>query len=100
MKFFLLSDNTDTLVGMRLAGIEGVVLNGKNEVIKKLNEVLKMNDVGIVLITKKLVNLCKDYFFEIKSKYKIPIMVEIPDRYSNGGSSISDYVANSIGIKI
>lgn len=25
MRFFLISDNTDTLTGLRLAGIEGVV---------------------------------------------------------------------------
>ena len=31
MKFFLISDNIDTQMGMRLAGIEGVVVHERQE---------------------------------------------------------------------
>ena len=31
MKFFLISDNVDTVTGMRLAGIEGVVVHEAQE---------------------------------------------------------------------
>ena len=33
MKFFLLSDNIDTQMGMRLAGIEGIVIHERDEVL-------------------------------------------------------------------
>ena len=29
MKMYLISDNVDTLTGMRLAGVEGVVVHGR-----------------------------------------------------------------------
>ena len=29
MRFFVLSDNTDTLIGMRLAGMEGTLIHTK-----------------------------------------------------------------------
>ena len=37
MRFFLISDNTDTQTGMRLAGIEGVVAHTAEEVTKLLS---------------------------------------------------------------
>ena len=36
MKFFLISDNTDTQMGMRLAGIEGIVVSRPEEVSEAL----------------------------------------------------------------
>ena len=32
MRMFLISDNVDTLTGMRLAGIDGVVVHEKQEI--------------------------------------------------------------------
>ena len=40
MRMFLISDNVDTLTGMRLAGIEGVVVHEKQEIKQALDEVL------------------------------------------------------------
>ena len=40
MKFFLISDNIDTQMGMRLAGIEGVVVHERQEVLEVLEKVL------------------------------------------------------------
>ena len=36
MRFYLISDNIDTMVGMRLAGIEGIVVHEEEEVQKAL----------------------------------------------------------------
>ena len=41
MRMYLISDNTDTLTGMRLAGVDGVIANEKGTLEKALNEVLK-----------------------------------------------------------
>ena len=38
MKFFLISDNTDTQMGMRLAGIEGIVVSRPEEVSEALEK--------------------------------------------------------------
>lgn len=38
MKFFLISDNTDTQMGMRLAGIEGIVVSRPEEVTDALEK--------------------------------------------------------------
>ena len=38
MKFFLISDNTDTQMGMRIAGVEGVVVHTSDEVNEALDK--------------------------------------------------------------
>ena len=38
MKFHLISDNIDTIVGMRLAGINGVLVHEDDEVKKALSD--------------------------------------------------------------
>ena len=54
MRMYLISDNTDTLTGMRLAGVDGVIANEKETLEKALNEVLKDKNIGIILLTEAL----------------------------------------------
>lgn len=102
MKFYLLSDNTDTLMGMRLAGIEGVVVHEKEETIAKLDEAMKDKDVAIILMTEKLITLCKEKVYELKLNCPKPLIVEISDRHgtSDVANTISSYVNEAIGIKM
>ena len=41
MKIYLVSDNVDTLVGMRLAGIEGCVVHEQGELKKAIDHALE-----------------------------------------------------------
>ena len=54
MKMFLISDNTDTCIGMRLAGVKGVVVHTYTEVKEELYTALDDKSIGIILITEKL----------------------------------------------
>ncbi len=102
MKFFLLSDNIDTQMGLRLAGIDGIVIHKREEVLSALEDVIQKHDVGIVLITTKLVNTCPDVISEMKLKLKKPLIVEIPDRHGSAkiGETIDAYVSEAIGVKL
>ena len=51
MRFYLISDNVDTQVGMRLAGIEGVVVHEPEEVKKSLTEAMAMDDVAVIPVS-------------------------------------------------
>ena len=53
MKIYLISDNIDTWTGMRLAGVEGVVVHEKQELQRELDKVLADKEIGIVLLTEK-----------------------------------------------
>ncbi|MDY0278877.1 MAG: V-type ATP synthase subunit F [Acholeplasma sp.] len=102
MKFFLITDNIDSLMGMRLVGIEGVIVHDRKKVIQEIENVLHDESVGILLITTKLVDLCPEVISELKLKRTRPLIVEIPDRHGGKkiGVSIDEYVSDAIGVKL
>ena len=101
MKFFCISDNIDTKIGMRLAGIEGKVVHTKNHFIEILNQVCKNKEVGIVLISNKLMSLYSEPIYKIKKELKFPLIVQIPDRHGNAkiSETIEEYIQKSVGVK-
>ena len=102
MRFHLISDNIDTLIGLRLAGIPGVVVHEDDEVKKALSEAMDMEDVAVVLMTERLVKKCPELVYELKLKRQRPLIVEIPDRHGGGRTrnSITKYVRDAIGLKV
>lgn len=102
MKFYLISDNVDTKMGMRIAGIEGVVASGAEEALSALEIAAADENIAVVLMTEKLVELCHDKVYDIKLNRRRPLIVEIPDRHGNSGAidAISRYVEEAIGIKL
>jgi len=102
LKMYLLSDNSETWEGMRLAGVDGVIIHQSEEVEAKIKELLKSEEIGIVLITEKLRLMCQKYIDNIMLTHKKPLFLEIPDRHGFGRSksSITDYLKKSIGLKL
>lgn len=102
MKSFLISDNRDTWVGMRLAGIEGVIVHTKEDVIELMKAAVIDPDIGIIILTEKIVDLAKDEIMEYKLKRKKPLIIEIPDRHgtTRGHDVITNYIRESVGIHI
>ncbi len=102
MKMYLISDNVDTQIGMRLAGIEGCVVHEADEVHRELEAVIKRDDVAIVLLTEKLGKLVPDYIRDLKLRLPTPLIVEIPDRHGSRdiADSINRHVREAIGLKL
>ena len=53
MKMYLISDNVDTLTGMRLAGVDGVVVHERDELKEVIEKAMSDPEIGIVLLTEK-----------------------------------------------
>ena len=102
MKMYLISDNVDTLTGMRLAGVKGVVVHKKEEVKAALSEVLADKEIGIVLLTEKFGRDFPDLINNVKLEHKFPLFIEIPDRHGTGRKPdfITAYVNDAIGLKL
>ena len=95
MKMYLISDNVDTYTGMRLAGVDGVVVHEREELREALEDVLSDKSVGIVL-------LCPDIIDTFRLERKMPLLVEIPDRHGTGRKKdfITSYITEAIGLKL
>lgn len=102
MRFQLISDNVDTMVGMRLAGVPGIIVHEEEELKRELSKAIADENVAIILVTQRLVDMSRDYIYDLKLKLPKPLIVEIPDRHSSGKPKdyITKYVRDSIGIKI
>lgn len=102
MRFFLISDNVDTLTGMRLAGIEGVIVHEADEVNAALDKAIADENIAIILMTQKLIEMCEEKVFDLKLNQEKTLIVEIPDRHltSQITDSINRYVREAIGIKL
>ena len=102
MLFRSISDNIDTQMGMRLAGVEGVVVHTAEEVSDALDSAMDMSDVGVVLMTELAVKQCREKVYDYKLTRKTPLIVEIPDRHATSwiSETISRYLAEAVGIKL
>lgn len=102
MKMYLISDNIDTHTGMRLAGIDGVVVHTALELKEAFNNVLQDKEVGIVLLTESFSKKFPDIVNDVKLKHKLPLFIDIPDRHGTRRKPnfITDYVNEAIGLKL
>ena len=102
MRFFLISDNTDTQTGMRLAGIEGVVAHTAAEVAEALNAALDQPETGMILVTEKIADDFTEIINEAKKDQEGRLILAIPDRHGSalGRDRITRYVREAIGVKI
>lgn len=99
MKFYLITDNSDAVTGMRLAGIESSLVNTGEECSAALQEAVKNPETGIILITQGLYERCPQVIDEMKKAVTVPLITEIPDYGVEFESdAITRYVIDAIGI--
>ena len=86
---------------MRLAGVQGIILNDRTEVLETIEKKIKDDETGIIILTKAVMQLAEKEIMALKLKSKHTLIVEIPGA---GLSYESDYITRhireSIGIKI
>lgn len=101
MKSFLICNDQETLVGMRLAGVQGTILNDRAAVLSLIEEKIRDDETGIIIISKAIMLLAEKEIMAIKLKSKLKLIVEIPGAGLNYEDDyITRHIRESIGIKI
>lgn len=102
MKFYVISDNIDTLMGMRLAGIEGEVVHSRRHFLEVLESKMGEEDIAIILLTTKVIEFAPEVVSELKLRQLRPLLTEIPDRHGHSriGETLDRYVADAIGMSL
>lgn len=102
MKYFLISDNIDTLAGMRMVGVDGVVVHQQDKVRDAIEKARADADVGLILVTSKLFRENSSMIFDYKLHGHGALIVEMPDRHSGDdvAANIRQYIEEAVGIKI
>lgn len=72
MRAFLVSDNLDSLVGLRLAGIEGIVAREPDEVRNAIRSALEDPELGILVLTEKIAETVPDLVQSLRERGNCP----------------------------
>ncbi len=101
MKIFVIGDEY-TVLGYRLAGIQGTVVHNSQEATDAMNKALNDPEIGIILITQRTASEIKSLVDSAKLEMTMPVVLEIPDRKGpmEGRESMMDVVQRLIGIRI
>ncbi|WP_036224524.1 V-type ATP synthase subunit F [Mesoaciditoga lauensis] len=102
MKFFLISDNIDTQIGLRLVGIKGIVVHKREEILDAVKKAKKMKDIGVILMTEKIADKVPEIVYELRTSKSLPLLTIIPDRHGTKRPKdfITRYVKEAIGVKL
>jgi len=101
MKSFLISDDLDTLMGLRLSGIAGELVQDRDKALELLERKLGDPEIGIVVLSSGVLHMIEKEVMAIKLKEKKKMIVEVPavgGKYDSG--YITRYIRDSIGIKL
>jgi len=72
----------DIVILLSLLGIEGTVINQKNEFLKEFNKVIRNPSIGMVIIAVDLDSNLIDYLTEYKLNNKKPFIFSLPDIFN------------------
>ena len=102
MRGFLISDNHDSLVLLRLAGIPGVMAHGPEETADAVHSALERRDIGVLVMTERAAQTVPALVREMRERTEPPLLVEIPDRHGSlrGEDFLTRYIREAIGVRV
>ena len=78
MKFYLVTDDADTCVGMRFAGVTSALVHDAAEALSALERACGDEQTGILFVTQGVKKMCAEKIAALSSGSR-PVVVEIPD---------------------
>ncbi len=102
MKIVTIGD-LETVVGFRLAGVrEGYIVNDSREALKKIEELIKDDNIGLIIINERLMmDIRKDVEILLEGREK-PLIVDVPDKRGviERVDIIKELTRKAVGIEI
>ena len=78
MRFYLISDNSDAMNGLRLAGIEGTVARSEADLRAALADAAAQPDIGMILVTEKIADAYTALLDPVRADQSGPLLVTVP----------------------
>lgn len=79
MRMVCISNNMDIVVGLKLSGVQSFFIKDDEEIKKKIKEVAKDTDVGILNVTEKVYEIAREELNRISNEQELPLVVKIPN---------------------
>jgi len=82
MKLYLITDNADIYAGLRMTGIDGIVLHSEAELAPAIATAAADPTIAVLLVTGRLAQKAQVQLMAYKISAATPLVLELPDRYS------------------
>ncbi|MBM5805844.1 MAG: hypothetical protein FJZ49_07290 [Candidatus Verstraetearchaeota archaeon] len=99
MKIFFIGDPT-LVNGYRTSGIQSIPVASPDELLKEVETVFKMDDVGVLLVDRDYSSQVKDRIEYLKLKRVMPVLVEVPGRRISGEIDLKSTISRIMGVKV
>lgn len=102
MKSYVLTDNIYTLVGMQLSGVEGQLIKPADSFDTVFNEVIKNDEIGILMIAPKLIEANQKKVDNVRFNQAVLLIVEISgaDEYKDNQNKITETIQQAVNISV
>lgn len=101
MNSIVISDNKETIIGFRLAGIRGKLVDSNDDILKIVDDLILDNKIGIIMITQKFFSKYQSQLLKRKLDEDETLIVEIPGFGEKPRKNlISDNIRDAIGLKL
>lgn len=92
----------EAVLGFSLAGVSGRAVTTAAQANAALDQALRTQGNGIVLVTQDVARMMQPRMDELKRHSTLPLVVEIPspEGVSEGEPSLSEIVLRAIGIRL
>ena len=77
MKIFCITDDQELEVGLKLAGCEAITLKENSEIEKKIDELIKNPNIGILVLNNNIYTKLKERIDKIRITTKLPLITII-----------------------
>lgn len=102
MKAYVITDNVYTLVGMKIAGVEGDLVDSTHSFKSIFNPVTTNDKIGVVMIAPKLITANQELVNKVRFNQTVPVIVEIPgpDEYKDDQNKITETIQKAVNISV
>jgi len=92
----------DTVLGFRFGGIEGWVVESPAEALSAFEEVTRLEDVGIVIVTEGVAAEIRAAVDAVRYEERLPLVVEVPGPEGPPASRrmLVDLIREAVGVSI
>jgi V/A-type H+-transporting ATPase subunit F len=101
LKFYVIGDE-DTVLGFRLAGVEGEIVRTADETIESLERAFGRNDLGIVIMPERIAQLVRRQVDSHVTRGAFPLIIEVPDIAGpmEGRKTVKEMIRAAVGVQL
>jgi V/A-type H+/Na+-transporting ATPase subunit F len=101
LKFFVIGDD-DTVLGFRLAGVEGAAVHDAASARKSLAQAIGDKGIGVIVMPERVAGWIRPEVDGHLFKAEFPLIIEVPDIQGpvEGRKSVKDMIRAAVGVQL